>query len=188
MKRLTSGLLASVLMVGAMVPAPAFAESTDAAGKLKVEVVNVRPEDIGPATYSESIFLIKPDKETTVVRSGLGGTEVTSVTTNGKKAGWYVAENTLERRALIGVFAYRLIVMGEFHSSGRYIDEYGETDFAVDTNITWSSSAERSQWSNKSKSSGKAKASAIFKNEIPTPWGGIQIRQVSESVTATARP
>lgn len=188
MKRLASGLLASVLLVGTMAPAPALAESTDAVGKPKVEVVNVRPEDIGPATYTGSISLIKLDKETTVVRSGADTVEITKVTTAGKKAGWYVAEETLRRRTWTGFTAYTLTVTGDYHSDGRQIDEYGETDWAVTTSITWDSTSERSTWSTKSKSSGKAKASAVFRNEIPTPWGGIQVRKVSESVTATAKP
>jgi hypothetical protein len=188
MKRLGSVVMVTALMVGAVGPNLALAESTTArAGKPQVQVVNIRPEDVGPATYTEKRSF-KPDKETKVVYSGGGTTAVTDITTLGKKAGWYTAENTLTRRALVGVVAYSLTVTGEYHSNGKIIDEYGETDWAVNTSITWDSTSERSQWSKKSKSSGTAKASAAFVNEIPSPWGGIQIRKVSESVTESAKP
>lgn len=185
MKRLASVLLFSILLVGAALPASALAESPDVAAarkdKVKVQVIQLRGEDIGPVTYRES-KTFKADEQTTVVE-GLS-TTVTTTSVTAKEAGWYSADKTINRKSWLGIWVYSLTITANYHTNGKIIDEYGDTDWAASTAITWSSTNERSRWTLKGKTRGRATASAKFINAIPTPIGGIQIRQVSDSVTS----
>jgi hypothetical protein len=189
MNRVAFVLLGAVLLVGAIGPASALAESpvTAAADKDKVQVVNLRAEDIGPATY-RATKSFTPDRAPAVVWSGIVATAASAITITGKSPGWYETQNTVDRRSWLGIWVFSLTVTGDYHSTGSTIDKYGSTDYATQCAITWSSNSERSSWAYQDETSGKAKASATFVQAIPTPWGGIQFQQVTESVTARATP
>lgn len=184
-------VLLGVLLVGAIGPAAAFAESPTRAASVvneKVRVANLRPDEIGPATYSEGKSL-KTVQGPNVVQSGVVTTAVSASTNRVRKPGWYETRRTLVRRSWVGIWVYSLTVIGDYHSNGFIIDEYGSTDSATSSAITWSSNSERSSWAYKSKTMGKARASAKFVHSVPiTPWGGIPYQEVTDSVTAIAVP
>lgn len=101
--------------------------------------------------------------------------------------GTHVATNSSSYYSWCGILCFKMGVEGNYHSTGKKIDQYSKTKAIAETHGTWSAHDKSSSWTYKGKKEGTVKAYATFKNGIVTQWFEMAWQTYDKSSTAKAK-